>query len=183
MTMWAAAALLAWSEPALAVTGAGPEVSHGRGKKDGVVVLWPRLVPETDDPAMRAVAQGLQDVLAEQARAKVAAEKVDVRPAPERVCPREGCRAVSVSVLVGHQMGGCAVVALVGPPGPEAQRMVPLAGTVDLAGAGVAYRDLPEDHVVVREFVPCDQVKGALDLAALQRALADAGVGATTAAP
>jgi hypothetical protein len=163
-----ALAAVAWG-----ATGVGEEVSHGRGRKDGVVVLWPRMVPETDDPLMRQVATALQDALATEVNAQYPAEKVDVRPSPERVCPREGCRALSVSVLLGHQLGGCAAVALVGPPGALAQRLVPLAGTIDLAGPGVPYRDRPEDHVVIREFVPCDKLAASLDAAALQRALSE----------
>jgi hypothetical protein len=179
--VWWAASVVGWSTPALAVTGAGPEVSHGRGKKGGVVVLYPRLVPETDDPTVRAVAAGVQEALAAQAATLVPPEKVDARPSPERVCPRDGCRAVSVSLLLGQMSGGCAAVALVGPPGPEPQRIVPLAGTVDVSGAGLPFRDLPENHVVVREFVPCDQLRGALDLPALQRALVEVGLGAPAA--
>ena len=169
MIGWWCALGAAW-----AAVGQGEEVSQSRGKKDGVVVLWPRLVPASDDQAMRLAATGLQAAVAERAGALVTAERVDTRPEPERVCPREGCRAVSVSLLIGHQGGGCAVVALVGPPGPEAQRLVPLVGTIDLAGPGVSYRSAPEGHVVVREFVPCEQIREGLDLEPLARAISEA---------
>lgn len=177
MTGWVLWAAAGWAPEAAAMPGVGTEVSHARGKKDGVVVLWPRVVPETTDPLVNQVASSVQQAVATTVSALVPAERTSVRPSPERVCPRDGCRAVSVTVMVGHQAGGCAAVALIGPPGPEAQRLVPLAGAIDLAGAGVPYRDRPEDHLVVREFVPCAELTGQLDTETLQRALADAGLG------
>lgn len=160
-------------EAARAMPGVGAEISHVRGKKDGVVVLWPRVVPETDDALVNQVAASLQKAVAEAASGLAPPERTSVRPSPERVCPREGCRSTSVSVLLGQQGGGCAAVALIGPPGPEAQRLIPLAGAIDMAGPGVPYRDPPEDHVVIREFVPCGELVGKLDLESLRAALGE----------
>ncbi len=173
--MWLMVAVAWWSGSAQATPGAGPEVSASRGRRDGVTVLWSRVVPATEDPTITAVALGVQEAAESAAAGFATPGRVDRRPAPERVCPREGCRSVSVSVWIGHQGGGCAAVAVIGPPGPTPQRLVPLAGAVDLAGPEIPYRERPEDHVVVREFVPCAGLRTALDLTALTRALGEAG--------
>src|SRR5690606_37061594 len=99
--------------------------SHSKGRKGGVVVLWPRVVPHTDDRDLRLLADKLQERVTQQAIAARGSALVDTRPEPERVCPREGCRATSVSLVIGHQQGGCVVAAVVGPPGTEAQTLLP----------------------------------------------------------
>lgn len=160
-----------------AFAGSGDEISHSRGRPGGVVVLWPRVVPETDDAEVAALAARLQTRLQAAAIASVPAAKIDVRPQPERVCPRSGCRAVSVGLMLGHQDGGCAALAVVGPAGPEAQRLVPLAGKFQMSDASLLYRAAPEGKVVVSEFVPCAELEASLDNDALSRLLQ------TTASP
>ena len=159
---------------ALALAGApdGTEVSRSRGPRDGVVVLFPRLVPATDDEVMRSLASSIQDQVASIVREAVGAEtKVEVRPAPERVCPAQGCRAASVGLVLGHDGGGCAVVAVIGPPGPAEQTLVPLAGEVDVGEGPLAFRAAPESRIVVRELVPCSEIPARLDHAALEQAI------------
>ena len=91
-------------------------VSRHRGKKGGVTVLWPRVVPQTDDAQILQLADALQGRLDAMAQASVDPKRVVVRPAPERVCPRSGCRSVSLGAVLGHQDGGCFAVGLVGLP-------------------------------------------------------------------
>lgn len=154
--------------------GDGPEISRSKGRKGGAVVLWPRMVPETADPSMEALAGQVQQRLAAAAARAVGDRMIDVRPSPERVCPQDGCKAASVGVMIGHSQGGCAVVAMVGSPGAANRQLFPLAGTVHLASAVATFRQPPERLVTVTEFVPCDQVIGGLDLGAVEAALASA---------
>jgi hypothetical protein len=153
--------------PGLALA-AGPEVSHSRGRNDGVVVLWPRLVPETEDPVIVDLARRLQQRVADTAAASVDARRIDLRPAPERVCPRAGCKTTSITLMLGHQDGGCALIGLVGPAGPEPQRLVPLAGKFQMGEPYLPFRSPPEGQVIVTEFVACAELEQLLDPAALR---------------
>ena len=101
-------------------------------------------------------------------------KKVDVRPAPERACSQTGCKAASVSVMIGQRGGGCALVGIVQGPGPSAQQLLPLAGQVDLASATQAFRQPPEQLLTVREFTPCSTVLQALDLSGVRMVLEQA---------
>lgn len=152
---------------AAVAAGPGPEVSRSRGRTDGVVVLWPRLVPETEDATMVALAERLQTRVQQVAVTAAPPTRVDVRPAPERVCPMAGCRATSAALMVAHQDGGCAVLAVVGSPGRSPLRLVPLAGRFDLDAPTLEFREPPEGKVVVKEFVPCAAVEQSIDGAAL----------------
>ncbi|MEQ1503847.1 MAG: hypothetical protein ABMB14_16520 [Myxococcota bacterium] len=169
-----------WS---VADAGTGSEISHSRGKANGVVVLWPRVVPETDDPAITDLAKRLQARIQAAAATTVIPARIDVRPAPERVCPLSGCRSTSVGVLLGHQDGGCAALAIVGPPGVESQRLVPLAGKFQMTDAALEFRAAPEGKVTVSEFVPCASLEQALDNDAIARLLAPTAPQTPAAAP
>jgi hypothetical protein len=136
-----------------------------------VVVLAPRVVPATEDAEIAAVAGRVQQRLAEAAVAAYGAPYVDVRPSPERVCPAAGCRAASIGVLIGHQDGGCVALAIVGPPGAVDQQLVPLAGRFDMADDRLVFRAAPEAKVIVREFVACGALEGALTPERLQEIL------------
>lgn len=149
------------------------EISHSRGKAAGVVVLWPRVVPATDDPQIRKLAGMLQERITQQAVSQRGSNLVDQRPEPERVCPRAGCRGSSISLMLGHEAGGCVAVAVVGPPGDEQQTLIPLAGRMDIPEPVVAFRSPPEERVVVREFVPCDQLLDAIDTGPLWAAIGE----------
>jgi len=149
----------------------GPEISRAKGKKGGVVVLYPRVVPATDDPTVVAVATQLQQQLSAVAQRAADPRKVDVRPAPERVCPQEGCKAASLGVLLGHRGGGCAVVVQVGPPGIANQQLFPVAGEVALRAQVATFRQPPERLVTITEFAPCADVMAGLELSAVEGAL------------
>ncbi|MCB9676162.1 MAG: hypothetical protein H6737_13660 [Alphaproteobacteria bacterium] len=143
-------------------------VSKSRGKTDGVVVMWPRVIPASTDNEVTAVANELQQRMAEIAKRAAPLATRDLRPEPERVCPRaRGCRATSLGVLLGQQDGGCVAVAVLGPPGETDLELYPLAGTVDLASKTVPFRSPPENSVTVREFVPCSKLVSLVDDSAL----------------
>lgn len=156
-----------------------PEISRGVGDAGTVVVLWPRVLPKTDDPKAKDLAERVQIKL-DQLAAK-SGKKVDKRPAPERVCPKgEGCKGVSLGAVLAIKDKGCAVVALVGPPGVQPVTLVPLAGDVKLASTSAPFREPPENQVTVSEFVPCDKLLQDLETnvildgeAAVSKALAD----------
>jgi hypothetical protein len=74
--------------------------------------------------------------------------------------------------MLAHDGGGCAALAVVGPPGPVEQEVVPLAGEVAVADGALPFRAPPESRVVVHEFVPCSEIPDHLDLAPLAAALA-----------
>ncbi len=137
--------------------GQDQTVSRSRGKPDGIVVLWPRVVPETSDESIQKLARSLQRRLASIAATVVPERRlIDVRPASERVCPAyRGCKAPSVGLVLGHQDGGCAVVALVSAPGESPQRLVPWAGDFNFEEGAVPFRSPPEDAITVTELVPC----------------------------
>ena len=151
--------------PAPASTGDGPHISRSTGEKGGIVVFWPRVIPKTDDPAVHEHAAMLQKQLAAIAEKKYPG-KVDVRPEPERVCPRSGCSAATLGVLLAHGGGGCTAVALVADPGTSPTRLVPWAGKVRLKAQEVPFREYPESAVTISDAVPCDQLAAAAEKAA-----------------
>jgi hypothetical protein len=147
-----------------AVAGDEATISKHRGKKGGVVVLWPRIVPEGGlTPDVKEVAVRLHQRLAALAGAAADEKKVVVRPYPERVCPQTGCKSVSVGVVLGHQEGGCFAVGLVGAPDAGSVQLIPWAGRVSSSRRDVAFRDPPENLLVVNEFVPCGELLSSLN--------------------
>lgn len=139
-----------------------PEISRSVGEDGGLVVLWPRVLPRTEDAAIMELASKVQGRLAQLAGQ--ASKSVDRRPKPERVCPKgSGCKGKSVGAVLAVKDGGCAVVALVGPPGTEAVKLIPLAGTVELKTKEVPFRDPPENALTVSEFVNCEKLSKDLD--------------------
>jgi hypothetical protein len=148
-------------------------VSRSRGPAGGSVILWPRIVPETQDPNLIQLAETLQARLSAMSLRVISDRKQTVRPRPERVCPMRGCRSVAVSVMLGHQDGGCVAVAMVSEPGTEGGTMlVPWAGDVDLRVRSVVFREPPENKLSVREFLPCDEILNHLDDPSVESALA-----------
>lgn len=134
----------------------GPEISRSVGRAGGLVVFWPRVIPRSDDAAIAGLASKLQGELVAIAKGRF--DDVDVRPAPERVCPRAGCKAATLGVLLTHGGGGCTALALVSKPGTAPARIVPWAGVVKLARDEVPFREYPESEVVIEDAVPCDKL-------------------------
>jgi len=164
-----------WCTVGLDASAGGDDasVSRSRGHAGGAVVLWPRVVPDTHEPSVIALAQDLQNRLAAMAARTLSDKRLNVRPQPERVCPLKGCRAVSISVMLGHQDGGCVAVAMISEPDVEAATLlVPWAGEVELRTRSIPFREPPENRLTVREFVPCEELVNHLDDAAVEAAIA-----------
>lgn len=154
------AALLLLLAPALAADG--PEVTRDIGRAGEVVVLWPRISPMTEDPQILQIAAEAQSVLSQLAQSLD--QEPNVRPMPERVCPREknGCRVPTLSALIAHQDGGCAVIGLVSAAGEAPTEVIGWVGHVQVRERSVAFREAPESIVRIADFAPCDSVLAAL---------------------
>ncbi len=153
-------------DPAYAASFEGDRdarISTSRGEPGGYVVLWPRVVPADADGALAGLAAAVQDRLVALAREAAAEHPVDVRPNPERVCPREGCLAASVGAALLHSGTGCALVLVTAPPGTGRAHLDAWVGGVDVLNANPPFRDPPEDHLRVQELVPCVDLAGSLD--------------------
>lgn len=150
-----------------------PEISRSTGVRGGVVVLWPRVIPRSERESSRAVARAIQAKLVALVGDAVPGRPVDVRPEPERVCPRQGCKAMSAGALLIRKENKCVVLGLVSRWGKAPFTMIPWIGKVTLAKEVVPFREPPESEVTIVDWVPCDQVETQLGSArtALIRAL------------
>ncbi|MBN2495136.1 MAG: hypothetical protein JXR96_11130 [Deltaproteobacteria bacterium] len=150
-----------------------PTISRSRGVAGGVVVLWPRIVPGSASAESRDIARALQARLRALVARELPGRPIDSRPEPERVCPQAGCEAFSAGALLIRRGQGCAVVALLSPPGPSAARLVRWAGELRLKQQSVAFRKPPESHVTVTDFASCAELASELDANAerVERAL------------
>lgn len=145
-----------------------PEISRSVGVAGGVVILWPRIVltrqgPSKPDDATRELAKSLQARVADLVKSAVPGRSVDVRPEPERVCPRSGCTAATVGVLFAKAGDGCAAVALVSSPGKSPARLVPWLGAATLTRDSVPFREQAEEAVRVKDFSRCSELSGEKD--------------------
>jgi hypothetical protein len=140
-----------------------PEISRSAGKEGGVVVFWPRVVPRTEDPQIRKLAGDLQKRLVDLVAKAVPERERDVRPEPERVCPKSGCDAMTVGALLTASGGGCVALALVAPPGPSPQRIIPWAGDVELKYEQVPFREPPESSVTIKDMASCAKLVDKLE--------------------
>ncbi|MEO1267130.1 MAG: hypothetical protein AAFX99_03465 [Myxococcota bacterium] len=144
---------------AAASSSLGPRISRSLGQPGGFVVLWPRIIPSSGAEGQRALALQMQSHISTMVSRQAGGRPVDVRPEPERACPRaSGCQATTASVLLIHHTRGCVAVGMFTPPGTSNTRLVPLAGLLTLKSETVPFRSLPESQVVVHDFMPCDQV-------------------------
>jgi hypothetical protein len=136
-------------------SGDAPEISRSVGVDGGIIVLWPR-VSRTAEPSSRQIAAQIQERLV--AIAKRAGGPVDVRPEPERVCPRTGCKAIAVGAALLRNGDACAIVATVSDGGPSDATLVPWAGDMTLKSPVAAFREPPEAQVQVRDYASCATV-------------------------
>jgi hypothetical protein len=148
--------------------GDAPEISRSVGVASGVVVLWPRIVLTRQglgkpDDATRELARSLQARMADLVRSAAPGKNVDVRPEPERVCPRSGCTAASIGVLFAKAGDGCAAVALVSSPGQSPAKLVPWLGAARLTTDTVPFRQQAEEAVRVTDFSRCSAIAGEKD--------------------
>jgi hypothetical protein len=140
-----------------------PEISRSAGAEGTVVVLWPRIVPKSDDAEVVALAEKIQSKLGSMATA-AGAKSLDKRPVPERVCPRpQGCVGPSLTAVVAMKGAACAVTVVVGPPGPSDLELLPLVGGVDLKQPTVPFREPPENALSIVEFAKCSDLRTQLE--------------------
>ena len=150
--------LLCASAPALALAGPSqdaPEISRSVGVDGGAVIMWPRIIPKSERANTSALAASLRDHLRKMVEKKLPGRPIDMRPEPERVCPRAGCKAVSVGALIIRSQQGCLVVALVGRPGKYPLRLVPWVGKMRLKKEWVTFREPPESQVQIIDYAKC----------------------------
>lgn len=140
--------------------GDAPEISRGVGEKGGVVVMWPRMIPK-DDPEVHDLATKLQQRLKALAKATFPDAAIDVRPEPERVCPQSGCDGVALGAVVTKRERGCAVIVVVGAPGPTPLELVPWLGVIKKKGEP-PFREPPENYITIQEYGDCGKLADAL---------------------
>ncbi len=161
-----------------------PEIAKGRGEKGGYVVLWPRVVPRSDDPQTQEIASLLQARLTAMANRAAPGAPVDVRPSPERACPRDGgCVATSLGAVLSRKGDACAAAVTIGSPGTSPVRVFGWAGTVEVKAESSAFRDPPENLLVVKEWAKCDALLASLktntppsDESPIEKVVKDVGV-------
>src|SRR5262245_35924928 len=116
-----------------------PRVSKSRGVEGGVVVLWPRVLGIPDQEA--TLVQGHLKRVAEKA---LPDHPIDVRPDPERACPKSGCLGASIGAVFVMQGTSCVVVAVVSEPEQSPARLVPWVGRVTLRAETIPFREPAE---------------------------------------
>ena len=140
-----------------------PEISRSLGKSGGFLVLWPRVAPKTGDPAAQALAVRLQHRLDSLLGDIDAGAPSDVRPEPEKVCPKTGCAAVAVGVVVTMKGESCAAAVTVAKPGQSPTRIIPWIGKIELKRPITPFREPPEGDIKVSDFASCKKVIELLD--------------------
>lgn len=136
----------------------GPEISHSKGVAGGVVVLFPRIIPSATAAENQTHAQAIQQKMKQLVEKALPGRPVDVRPSPERVCPKAGCEAMSIGVLFSRSNNSCMAVALINGPGVSQTKMVPWGGEVALKADPIQFRDPPENFVTIKDYANCDQI-------------------------
>lgn len=167
-----------------------PEISHSKGQAGGIVVLFPRIIPGTIADANAALAAQVQQKVKAVAEKALPGKPIDVRPRPERVCPKTGCDAMSINVLFSRNgdTNACVAVAMINAPGTSPTKLIPWGGLVNLKSDTIQFRDMPESFVQIKDYVPCDQLitqMAAQDsfIEAAIRAAAGGAAPSTTPAP
>lgn len=136
-------------------TGDAPEISRSVGDEGGVVVFWPRVIPRSVADQTRDIAKGLQARLRQIASKTFPGKRIDVRPEPERVCPRAGCTAMTIGALLTRNQDGCVAIALVSGPGTSNAKLVAWGGGIRLQNDTVPFREPPETQVTVTDYLGC----------------------------
>jgi hypothetical protein len=83
------------------------------------------------------------------------------------VCPRSGCAAVSLGVVVSVKGEACAAAALVSRPGPSPTQIVPWIGKIELKRPQTPFREPPESDMRITEFAICKKVFEEMDRGAV----------------
>ncbi len=159
-------------------------ISTEGGDANGVVVLWPRVIPSATADKMDPVAVSAQARMSGLVAQTLPGRPITLRPKPERVCPQGGCAGLSIGLVLAHVENGCAAAALIGGPGRTARRIIPWAGRIELKAMQVEFRGQPESLLSLKELVPCDdlvRVMGERDAAVAEALKFAARVHASTA--
>ncbi|MDC0715870.1 hypothetical protein [Nannocystis bainbridge] len=135
-----------------------PEISHSKGVAGGVVVLFPRIIPSAIAAENQNYGQSIQQKVKQLVEKALPGRPIDVRPSPERVCPKAGCDGVSIGVLFTRQNNSCVAVALVNGPGVSTTKLVPWGGEITLKADPIQFRDPPENFVTIKDYANCDQL-------------------------
>lgn len=137
-----------------------PEISHSKGVPGGIVVLYPRIIPTTIAGENAALATQIQAKVRAVAEKALPGRPIDVRPSPERVCPKAGCEGVSINVLFSRSSTACVTVAIINGPGTSMTKLIPWGGSVEFKTGTdtIQFRDMPENFVKIKDFQPCDQL-------------------------
>ena len=135
-----------------------PEIARSSGVVGGVVVFWPRVVPSAEGASSSELAEAVQARLHALVARTLPGTPIDLRPEPERGCPRAGCVAMTVGVLIARHQSACVVVALVSGPGQSATQLVPWVGDVTVNRSAVPFREPPESSMTITDFAVCDDV-------------------------
>jgi hypothetical protein len=137
-----------------------PEISHSKGVSGGIVVLYPRIIPTTIAAENAALASQIQAKMRAVAEKALPGRPIDVRPSPERVCPKTGCDGVSINVLFSRSSTACVTVAIINAPGVSPTKMIPWGGSVEFKTGTdtIQFRDMPENFIKIKDFQPCDQL-------------------------
>ena len=156
-----------------------PEISRSAGVRGGVLVFWPRIIPRSETASSRGVALAIQRRLITLVDETLPDRLVDIRPEPERVCPRTGCQSMTVGALVVRNKSSCVVIALFSRWGKAPAMLVPWVGEVKLKTNVVPFREPPESQVTIVDWAACDEVEAQLGTAkeALLKALRAAAGG------
>ena len=143
----------------------GKEISHSKGVAGGVVVLWPRIIPASIAEENTPIAAQLQAKVKAVVEKALPGRPIDLRPKPERVCPKAGCDAMSINVLFTRTSNACVAVAIINAPGTSPTKLMPWGGTVELKSDTIQFRDMPENFVKIKDYVPCDQLVASMGAA------------------
>jgi hypothetical protein len=121
--------------------------------------VLPRKGDVPDEASTRQLAGRLQGKLASLLRDKFPGLPLDIRPEPERVCPRAGCVGASVGILFTRSgKNGCTATLLASQQGDSPARLVPWAGRVKLKAETVPFREAPESHIRVMDHAACESL-------------------------
>ena len=163
----------------------GKEISHSKGVAGGVVVLWPRIIPASIAEENTPIAAQLQAKVKAVVEKALPGRPIDMRPKPERVCPKAGCDAMSINVLFTRTSNACVAVAIINAPGTSPTKLMPWGGTVELKSDTIQFRDMPESFVKIKDYVPCDQLVASMGAADqfIEAAIRAAASGPAPAAP
>jgi hypothetical protein len=142
--------------------GNAPEISRSVGVAGGVVLLWPRIPGLAKDPDSRQIAARIQKRLATIVQRALPGWPIDVRPEPERVCPRSGCTALAVGAVLSRSGNGCAITATVSATGASPARLIPWVGNMQLRNQMAPFRQPPEQEISVSDYQSCAAVDGDL---------------------